>query len=110
MLLEGAHSLGRQGVIFPVRHATAARQINHRKLPNVCDAAYGEFVPIAVIGLDNASARANRRSYTEADSGLLVASDANYIAGHVCLLGYRDECQMSIFSAISIASSTSMPR
>jgi len=50
------------------------------------------------------------RTYTEADSGLLVAGDANCITDHVCLLWYRDGRQISIFSAISIASSTSMPR
>ena len=50
-----------------------------------------------------------RPADTEADSGRPEAGDANCISDQVCLLGYRDGCQMSIFSAISIASSTSMP-
>jgi hypothetical protein len=38
-----------------------------------------------------------------------MAGDAIAFAGHVGLLGYRVRRQMSIFSAISMASSTSMP-
>ena len=39
-----------------------------------------------------------------------MASDAEAIAGHVGLLRDRVRRQISIFSAISIASLTSMPR
>jgi hypothetical protein len=41
---------------------------------------------------------------------LIVIGDTEIVADHVRSLGYRVNDQMSIFSAISIASSTSMPR
>ena len=50
------------------------------------------------------------RNYTEADSRPLMAGDELAAADHVGLLGYRVSSQISIFSAISIASSTSIPR
>ena len=52
----------------------------------------------------------NRRNIPLADIGLIVIGDTEIVADHVRSLGYRVNDQMSIFSAISIASSTSMPR
>ena len=51
-----------------------------------------------------------RRVIPLADIGLIVIGDTEIVADHVRSLGYRVNDQMSIFSAISIASSTSMPR
>ena len=51
-----------------------------------------------------------RREIPLADLGLAMIGDPDTAAGHVGLLGDHVSDQMSIFSAISIASSTSMPR
>ena len=49
-------------------------------------------------------------SYTKAAIILPMIGDAPTVADHVRLLEYCVSDQISIFSAISIASSTSMPR
>ena len=54
--------------------------------------------------------RSARPSYTEADIGHAMIGGDETAADHFRSLRYRVNDQMSIFSAISIASSTSMPR
>jgi hypothetical protein len=56
-----------------------------------------------------APAAFSHNPHTKADIADAGIGDKTSAAEHVCLLGYRVGAQMSIFSAISIASSTSMP-